>query len=75
MVTLMVDVDERSRVAGWPFTPRPDAGFAASIAFNPTGEIIDAFKSGFVDLAELVGGELPYVEAAIEQIRAHATYL
>ena len=75
MAALMVDVDERSRLAGWPFTPRPDAGFAASSAFNPTGEIIDAFETGFVDLAELVWGELPDVEAAIEQTRAHARYL
>lgn len=57
MEMLIADVDHRSRAAGWPFTPRPDGGFAASIALNPTGEINDAFNSGFVDLAEIVWGE------------------
>lgn len=75
MITLMIDVDERSRAAGWSFTPRPDSGFAASAAFDATDEILDAFTRGFVDLAELVWGELPTVANAIDRIRSHADYL
>ena len=75
LANLMIDIDERSRLAGWPFTTRPEAGFAASIAFNPTSEILDAFRRGFVDLTELVWGELPNVEDAIETVRSHAAYL
>lgn len=75
MANLMTDVDERSRLAGWPFTPRPDAGFATSTAFNPTTEILDAFRRGFVDLSDLVWGELPAVDDAIESVLAHAAYL
>lgn len=75
MATLMTDVDERSRLAGWPFTARPEGGFGTSIAFNPSSEILDAFRRGFVDLVDLVWGELSDVEAAIDQVRHHATNL
>lgn len=75
MAVLMEDVDARSAAAGWPFTPRPDSGFATSDAFNPSAEIIAAFTQGFTQLAELVWGDLPSVEAAIEEVRSHASLL
>jgi predicted nucleotidyltransferase component of viral defense system len=75
MATLMIDVDERSRLAGWPFTARPEGGFGTSVAFNPSSEILDAFRRGFVDLDELVWGSLPDVERAIEEVRAQAAFL
>mgnify|MGYP001237389705 CR=1 FL=1 len=75
MASLMTDVDERSRLAGWPSTARPEGGFGTSVAFNPSSEILDAFRLGFVDLSDLVWGELPDVDDAIEMIRSHASRL
>jgi predicted nucleotidyltransferase component of viral defense system len=75
MASLMVDVDARSEAAGWPYTPRPEAGFAASPAFAPTSAVHDAFEAGFADLRELVWGELPTVTDAIEEVRANTELL
>jgi hypothetical protein len=75
MVDLMVDVDARSEAAGWGFTPRPEAGFAASPAFAPSPEIRDALEAGFAQLRELVWGDLPSVFDAIEEVLSAADYL
>jgi hypothetical protein len=75
MASLMVDVDARSEAAGWPYTTRPEAGFAASPAFAPTSAVHDAFEAGFADLRELVWGELPTFTDAIEEVRANTDLL
>ena len=75
MAALMVDIDARSEAAGWPYTPRPEAGFAASPAFAPTSAVHDAFEAGFADLRDLVWGELPTVTDAIEEVRANTELL
>ena len=74
-LALMVDIDARSEAAGWPYTPRPEAGFAASPAFAPTSAVHDAFEAGFADLRDLVWGELPTVTDAIEEVRANTELL
>lgn len=75
MATLMIDFDERSRLAGWPFTVRPGGRFGTSVAFDPTREILDTFRRGFVDLSDLVWGELSSVESAIDEVRSHSAHL
>lgn len=75
MAELMIDIDARSEAAGWSFTPRPEAGFASSPAFDPSPEIRDAFEAGFAELRELVWGDLPSVDDAIDGIRSRADYL
>lgn len=75
MAELMADVDARSEAAGWPFTPRPEAGFASSPAFLPSPETRKALEAGFTQLRELVWGELPSVDDAIEEVRSRADYL
>lgn len=75
IAALMNDVDARSDAAGWPFTPRPVDGFAASPAFHPTEDVLAALEAGFVQLAELVWGELPSVTLAIDEVRSHADRL
>ena len=75
MVELMADVDARSEVAGWPFTPRPEAGFAASPAFALSPDTREALEAGFMQLRELVWGDLPSVDDAIEEVLSWADYL
>jgi predicted nucleotidyltransferase component of viral defense system len=75
MAELMVDIDARSEAAGWPFSPRPEAGFAASPVFAPNSVLREAFEAGFANLRELVWGELPSVDEAIEEVRSWASHL
>ena len=66
---LMVDVDRRSAAAGWGFTPRPEGGFATSVAFGGDDAVADALREGFARLADLVWGELPTFDEAIDIVR------
>lgn len=73
MSELMVDVDARSEAAGWGYTPRPDGGFATSVAFTGTGEVGTALRQGYADVSELAWGETPTFDQALEVVheRAH----
>ena len=71
IIDLMADVDERSEAAGWPFTPRPAAGFATSLAFGGNEAVTEALRAGYGPLRDLVWGQLPDFEAAIEIIHAN----
>ena len=72
MSELMVDVDARSEAAGWAYTPRPEGGFATSLAFTGTGEIGDALRHGYADVSELAWGEMPMFEQALEVVHEQA---
>ena len=72
---LMVDVDERSAAAGWPFTPRPEGGFATSVAFGGDDAVAEALRDGYTRLADLVWGELPTFDEAIDNVRRRAQIL
>ncbi len=66
---LMIDIDERSAAAGWEFTPRPEGGFATSVAFGGDDAVADALREGYARLADLVCGELPTFDEAIDIVR------
>ena len=68
---LMTDIDARSDAAGWPYTPRPESGFASSPAFTGQPDITDALKSGYARLDDLVWGHRPSFAEAIDIIRTH----
>lgn len=74
MEHLIRDVDARSAAAGWPFTPRPDTGFATSPAFADTSptmgatEIRDALTEGLRGIEELVWGDLPSLDECIAEV-------
>ncbi|MHB8245898.1 MAG: nucleotidyl transferase AbiEii/AbiGii toxin family protein [Acidimicrobiales bacterium] len=72
---LMIDIDEKSRLAGWPFTPRPFDGFAASPAFGEDPDIVGAIVAGYVDAAPLIWGEQPSFDQIIACIHEHAELL
>ncbi len=71
ILDLMADIDERSEAAGLPFTPRPDAGFATSVAFGGNDAVADALRAGYGLLRDLVWGQLPDFETAIELIHVN----
>ena len=72
---LMVDIDERSAAAGWPFTPRPEGGFATSTAFGGDDAVTEALRDGYARLVDLVWGELPTFDEAIDIVRGGAHIL
>lgn len=68
---LMIDIDARSAAAGWPYTPRPESGFASSPAFTGEPDITDALNSGYARLNDLVWGHRPSFAEAIDIVRTH----
>ena len=66
---LMVDIDERSAAAGWSFTPRPGGGFASSVAFGGDDSVAETLRDGYARLADLVWGDLPAFDEAIDIVR------
>ncbi|MHB1089613.1 MAG: nucleotidyl transferase AbiEii/AbiGii toxin family protein [Ilumatobacteraceae bacterium] len=70
IVELMVDIDRRTAAAGWSFTPRPENGFATSIVFGGDARITDALRSGYAQLVNLVWGDLPTYDEAIDIVRS-----
>ncbi len=57
--------------AGWPYTPRPESGFASSPAFSGQPDITDALNSGYARLDDLVWGHRPSFAEAIDIVRTH----
>ncbi len=75
MTEMMVDVDERSRAAGWGYTPRPERGFAASAAFGTDPEITDALTTGYTQIAPLIWGDRPVFDKLVACVHEHAALL
>ncbi|NQV97708.1 MAG: nucleotidyl transferase AbiEii/AbiGii toxin family protein [Acidimicrobiaceae bacterium] len=71
IVELMVDIDRRTAVAGWSFTPRPERGFATSVAFGGDEAVTTALRDGYKQLANLVWGKLPTFDEAIDIVRSN----
>ena len=69
------DAYERSQEAGWPATPRPADGFAASVAFTDQREVRRAFNQALDQAATLVWGERPSFERVVERVSAQASLL
>ena len=68
---LMVDIDARSEAAGWPYTLRPELGFANSPAFMGVAALDAALRRGYDSLGDLVWGRLPTYDQAVEIIRSN----
>ncbi len=68
---LMIDIDARSDAAGWPYTPRPESGFASSPAFTGQPDITDSLTSGYARLDELIWRHQPSFAEAIDIVRTH----
>ncbi|MGK2959329.1 MAG: nucleotidyl transferase AbiEii/AbiGii toxin family protein [Acidimicrobiales bacterium] len=70
MRELMADVDKRSQSAGWPYTPRPDGGFADSPAFVGDRAVLEPLRDGYEQVASLVWGTFPSLDEAIDIVRS-----
>lgn len=63
------DVDEKSEEYGWPFTPRPLAGYAQSPAFDPESSIAPIARAAYdATVAALVYGTPPTFEECVSRV-------
>lgn len=68
------DADAWSAQGGFPFTPRPAAGFASSPAFNDQ-TLMNIIKTSFQVALSWVWGTKPSLEKCITSVREHAALL
>lgn len=52
-------MDAHSEEYHWPYTPRPDSGYAASIVFDPSGPVRAVIEDSYHLAMDLVWGAKP----------------
>jgi hypothetical protein len=75
MDLLAADVDGQSEKYGWTFTPRPPAGYAASVVFEADGQIGRAAKAAYQLALRLVWGTRPTFEQCCEVVQSKSSLL
>lgn len=68
---LVEDINAHSQEAGFSWSPRPEGGYAASPAFNPTGESLDAILTGFSSAQSLIHGDQITFDDVIRTVSIH----
>jgi hypothetical protein len=68
------DADTWSAAGGFPFTPRPEGGFAESPAFNDDA-LMEVIERSYEVALSWVWGERPKLAECIETVRLHARRL
>lgn len=71
---IAADADAWSAHGGFPFTPRPDIGFASSPAFNDA-TLMDVIARSYDVALGWVWGERPTLEDCLDIVRANAALL
>jgi len=72
---MAAESEANSRKWGWPFTPRPKSGFAASAAFDPGHACQERIQSAYAATASLIYREVPSLEQCISLVRLNASIL
>lgn len=72
---LAADVDAKSAEFRWPYTPRPDHGYAASIVFEASGPVRDLAAYSYEQALSLVWGEQPTFEQCMAKVRESGSLL
>jgi hypothetical protein len=68
MQILAADVDAKSDEFGWSHTPRPEAGYAVSLAFEPASEVRDVSEQAYSQAQGLIWGERPTFDQILASI-------
>lgn len=69
---LVADIGEHSAAAGFPFTERPEGGYAASKAFTPDGVVRPHMDESYELAAGLIYGSAPTLDACLATVRSAA---
>jgi len=72
---LAADAEAHSRRHGFPSTPRPEAGFAASPAWVDTGDVRRTMAAVYAATRELVWGAFPALEECVAEVQAMGAHL
>lgn len=72
---LAADAEAHSRRHGFPSTPRPEAGFAASPAWVDTGDVRRTMAAVYAATRELVWGPFPALEECVAEVQAMGAQL
>ena len=72
---LAADAEAHSRRHGFPSTPRPEAGFAASPAWVDTGDVRRTMAAVYAATRELVWGPFPALEEWVAEVQAMGAHL
>ena len=74
VAAMAANADTWSGLGGFPFTPRPEAGFAESPAFNDA-ELMAVISQSYNIALTWVWGERPPLDECLETIKSHAALL
>jgi hypothetical protein len=69
---LAADVARNASLAGWKFTPRPEAGFGASPVFDSYHACHADLREGYEAIQTLIYGQAPSFEACLRTVAAKA---
>ena len=72
---LAADAEAHSRRHGFPSTPKPEAGFAASPAWVDTGDVRRTMAAVYAATRELVWGPFPALEECVAEVQAMGAHL
>lgn len=72
---LVDDINSRSEAAGWDWQPRPDGGYAKSLAFDTQGPFWGSVGLAYTSALDLVHGERPPLERVLEIVQARSELL
>lgn len=72
---LATDIDRKSAQYEWAFTPRPEAGYGHSPAFEPDHGSQSYARRGFDRAAQLIYGERPAFDDCVQRVRDSADLL
>jgi hypothetical protein len=75
VAALAADAEAHSRRHGFPSTPRPDAGFAASPAWVPAGDVHRALDQAFTATRGLIWGSVPTLDECVSEVVAMGALL
>jgi hypothetical protein len=75
MAAIAADVDDNSRKNRWPFTARPSAGYASSVAFSPGGPVRSCAQAAYETALGLVWGARPSFDDVLQRVADRAALL
>lgn len=75
VAALAADAEVHSQRHGFPSTPRPDAGFAASPAWVATGEVRRVMEGVYAATGGLVWGPVPTLDECAAEVAAMSAHL
>lgn len=72
---LVVDIESRSKAAGWPFAARPADGYASSAAFDSDAPVAPVIREAYEAVAGLIYGPVVPIEDCLATVHAWAALI